>query len=186
MVFLKVFFVAVALALDVFAVSIGVGVRGVPAGLKIRIGLAFASAEVAMNVIGALLGLAAGRLIGDVAAYVGFIALIGLGAYMMIESRNISRESGRLDLSKGWGLFVAALSISMDSLGIGFSIMYIGVPMPVSLVVIAAASVAATAAGLALGERIGALADRYAAFGGGLLLALTGVAFIALKALNLQ
>ncbi len=186
MVLFKVFFVAIALALDVFAVSVGVGVRGVTPGLKIRIGLAFASAEVSMCAIGAVLGAVAGRLIGDVAAYIGFIALVVLGLYMVVESRNISSESGRMDLSKGWGLFVAALSISMDSLGIGFSIMYIGVPMPVSLMVIAAVSVMATAAGLALGERIGAFADRYAAFGGGLMLALTGAAFIVLKALNLD
>ena len=182
---IKVVVVALALALDVFAVSIGVGIRGVPAGVKLRIGIAFATAEVLMNLVGAGLGLVAGRLLGDVAGYIGFVALIGLGAYMIKESREELSESSRLDLSKGWGLVLASLSISLDSLGIGFSILYIGTPLALSLTVIAIVSVCATTLGLALGNRLGAFAERNAAFLGGLLLALTGVVFIVLKALHL-
>jgi putative Mn2+ efflux pump MntP len=81
-------------------------------------------------------------------------------------------------------LFLASLAISLDSLGIGFSILYIGVPMPISLIVIAAASVASTTLGLTLGRWLGRYAERNAAFVGGLLLALTGVVFAVLKALH--
>jgi putative Mn2+ efflux pump MntP len=70
-------------------------------------------------------------------------------------------------------------------LGIGFSILYIGVPLPISLAVIAICSVCSTALGLALGERMGSFAERYAAFLGGLLLTLTGLGFIALKIFHL-
>jgi putative Mn2+ efflux pump MntP len=185
LVLLKVFAIALSLALDVFAVSIGVGVRGGSTQLKVRIGLAFASAEVVMTIIGALLGQALGHLLGDIAGYFGFTALVGLGIYMMIESRNISGEAAKFDLSKGWGLLLAALSISLDSLGIGFSILYVGVPMPVSLIVIAIVSVISTGLGLAIGGRLGKFADRWAALLGGLLLTLTGGAFIVLKALHL-
>ena len=181
---LKVFIVALALALDVFAVSVGVGVRGVPRTQRIKIGLAFAFAEVAMNSLGAGLGLLAGRLIGDYAGYIGFAALFGLGLYMMRESRTDLRDAQRLDLSSGRGLLVASLAISLDSLGIGFTILYIGVPMPISLIVIAAVSVASTTLGLTIGRWLGRYAERNAAFIGGLLLALTGVVFAALKALN--
>jgi putative Mn2+ efflux pump MntP len=181
---LKVFVVALALALDVFAVSIGVGVRGVPPQRKIIIGLAFACAEVGMNTLGAGLGLLAGRLIGDFAGYIGFAALFGLGLYMMRESRTGLSGAQRLDLSSGRGLFFASLAISLDSLGIGFTILYIGVPMPISLIVIACVSVASTTLGLAIGRWLGRYAERNAAFIGGLLLALTGVVFAALKALR--
>jgi manganese efflux pump family protein len=182
---LKVLVVAVALALDVFAVSVGVGVRGVPRGLKIRIGIAFACAEVGMNILGAGLGLMAGHLIGDYAGYIGFAALILLGIYMMRESRSELGAASRLDLSQGRGLVLASLAISLDSLGIGFSILYIGVPMPVSLIVIACVSVASTMFGLTLGRLLGRYAERNAAFLGGLTLMLTGVLFATLKALQL-
>jgi putative Mn2+ efflux pump MntP len=182
---LKVVIVALALALDVFAVSVGVGVRGVRRGHMIRIGVAFACAEVGMNLLGAGLGLLAGHLIGDVAGYFGFAALFGLGLYMMRESRTEMRDPQRLDLSSGRGLFVASLAISLDSLGIGFSILYIGVPMPVSLIVIAIVSVSSTTLGLSIGRWLGGYAERNAAFFGGLLLSLTGIVFAVLKALRL-
>ena len=180
----KVLFIALALALDVFAVSVGVGVRGLPARNKVRIGLAFACAEVGMNILGAGIGLLAGRLIGEAAGYFGFAALIVLGTYMMRESRTNLSVASRLDLSAGRGLFFASLAISLDSLGIGFSILYIGVAMPISLIVIACISISATLFGLTLGRWLGRFAERNAAFVGGLLLALTGVTFAALKALR--
>lgn len=183
--YLKILFVALALGVDVFAVSIGVGVRGVTRAAKIRIGIAFACAEIGMNLIGAGLGILAGRLVGDVAGYVGFGALIILGLYMMRESRGGIAESARLDLSRGSGLLVASLAISLDSLGIGFSILYIGVPLIVALVVIGLVSVASTSLGLMLGSLLGRYAERNAAFLGGALLALTGIGFVVLKALHL-
>lgn len=182
--FLKVLIVGVALSLDVFAVSIGVGVRGVSRRQKVRIGLTFASAETTMIVIGAGLGLAAGRIAGDYAGYVGFAGLVALGIFMMRESRAEMSEASRLDLSSGPGLLLAAVALSLDSLGVGFSVLYIGVPLPVSLIVIAIASVASTTTGLALGKALGGYAERNAAFFGGLLLSLTGVLFAVLKALR--
>ena len=181
----KVFIVALALALDVFAVSVGVGIRGLSTRSKIRIGIAFASAEVGMNIIGAVLGLLMGRLIGDYAGYLGFAALFGIGVYMIRESRTDLSASSRLDLSRGSGLLLASLAISIDSLGIGFSILYIGVPMPISLIIIAITSVASTMLGLSIGRWLGSYAERNAAFIGGLLLALTGILFAILKALHI-
>lgn len=182
----KVFIIALSLSLDVFAVSVGVGIRGVPPGLKWRIGVAFACAEVFMNVVGAAIGLAAGRIVGPAAGYIGFGALIALGAYMIYESRGTRTGTSKLDLSKGWGLALASLSISLDSLGIGFTILYIGVSPAISLPTIAVFSVASTGAGLALGERLGGYAERYAAFLGGLLLALTGLVFLLLKVFHVE
>ncbi|HEY8297951.1 MAG TPA: manganese efflux pump [Candidatus Baltobacteraceae bacterium] len=178
---LKILAVALSLALDVFAVSVGVGIRGVERNVKIRIGIAFACAEIAMNVIGAGLGAVAGRFLGDVAGYIGFAALIGLGAYMIYESTRNLEERTPLDLSRGWGLLVASLSISLDSLGIGFSILYIGVPVVLSLAIIGIVSVSATGLGLMLGRRLGKRAEEGAELWAGIVLALTGVAFIALR-----
>ncbi|MDQ2865006.1 MAG: manganese efflux pump MntP family protein [Candidatus Eremiobacteraeota bacterium] len=181
---IKLFVIALSLALDVFAVSIGVGVRGVPGNVKLRIGTAFAFAEIAMNCIGAWLGAVAGRMIGDAAGYIGFVALLGLGIYMIYESRNDNEDRLPLDMSKGWGLMLASLAISLDSLGIGFSILYIGVPLVLALATIGLVSVGATVAGLWLGKRLGVGIEENAELLGGVLLALTGAAFIVLKALH--
>ncbi len=181
---LRIALLAASLALDVFAVCVGVGVGGgIDRRGKVRIGIAFASAEVLMTVFGALLGALVGAAVGNLAAYVGFAALVGVGIYTIVEARR--EGEGSLDLSRGWGLLVASLSISLDSLGIGFSIIYIGVPLGVTLLAIAFASVAATTLGLAggaaLGKRIGELAGIVA----GIVLTATGLLFVALKALHI-
>lgn len=177
---LKIAVVALSLGLDVFAVCVGVGMRGAGPDLRLRIGAAFATAEVAMVVIGALIGQVAGKLLGDVAGYLGFAALVFVGLYMVYEAVRES-EGGGIDLSRGWGLFVGALSISLDSLGIGFSILFIGVPLGVSLAFIATASVAATTSGLLLGRALGKRVEEFAELGAGIVLILTGLAFAGLK-----
>jgi len=180
--FLKILVVALSLGLDVFAVSVGVGMRGAARAVKIRIGIAFASAEVIMNLAGVGLGKVAGELLGSVAGYIGFAALIGLGGYMIIEAVRESERKRPLDMSRGWGLVVASLSISLDSLGIGFSILYIGVPLVLSLGVIFVVSICSTALGLTLGRVVGRRAEESAELWAGIVLALTGIAFILAKA----
>lgn len=179
--FAKVLVVALSLGLDVFAVSVGVGMRGVERGVKIRIGVAFTIAEVTMTLLGAGIGRIAGSLIGDTAGYLGFAALVGVGAYMVYEALHGTEEGGGFDLSRGWGLMLGALSISLDSLGIGFSILYIGVPIQISLICIGFTSIFSTTLGLALGKRLGIVAEEYAALAAGIVLILTGLAFAALK-----
>jgi putative Mn2+ efflux pump MntP len=181
---LRVALVAISLALDVFAVSVGVGMRGATRSAKVRIGASFAAAEVLMNLIGAGIGAIAGKAIGDVAAYIGFAALVGVGVYMIIESIRAEEES--FDLSRGAGLLIASLSISLDSLGIGFSIVYIGVPIVVTLAAIAVASVSSTALGLAFGERFGAKVGERAGLVAGCVIIATGLLFGALKYWHLE
>ena len=176
----KITFVALALALDVFAVSVGVGMKGTDRWLKVRIGAAFATADIGMTLLGVLLGSIAGRLLGDVAGYLGFTALVGVGAYMIYESIKAT-EAGGFDLSRGWGLFLSALSISLDSLGIGFSILFIGVPLVVSVIFIGIASVASTTAGLMLGKALGEKAEEAAGLWAGIILIATGLGFAGLK-----
>ena len=172
---IKVAVLAVTLALDVFAVCVGVGARGVPRDRRIRIGLAFGSAEIAMNLIGAGFGQLIGRLIGEVAAYLGFTALTAVGIYIIVES--LREESGDLDLSTGWGLFLASISISLDSLGYGFTLPYLGVNIGWALLAIFVASLIATTAGLSLGRAIGTRVGGAAGVIAGSILAITGVAF---------
>jgi putative Mn2+ efflux pump MntP len=184
--FAKIALVAVSLALDVFAVCVGVGMRGNSGAIKLRIGAAFAFAEIAMTIVGVGIGQVAGRFLGASAGYLGFIALVGVGSYMIYETVHGTDESGGFDLSRGWGLTLGALSISLDSLGIGFSILYVGVPLGLSLVFIGFASVAATTLGLALGQRLGAVVEERAAMLAGIVLVLTGVAFAGLKYFNVS
>lgn len=185
MALVKIVLIAFSLGLDVFAVAVGVGMRGASRAMKFRIGASFASAEVLMNVAGVGLGSLAGKLLGNVAGYLGFGALVALGGFMIVQAARESERRSPLDMSRGWGLLVASLSISMDSLGIGFSILYIGVNLALALSVIFAVSIGCTFAGLSLGQSLGRRAEEGAELWAGIILALTGAGFIAAKVFHL-
>ncbi len=177
---IKVAVVALSLGLDVFAVSVGVGMRGIGTSERWRIGSAFVTAEVSMTLIGAGLGAVVGKLVGDTAGYLGFAALIGVGTYMLVQALRES-DRGGIDFSRGWGLFLGAISISLDSLGIGFSILYIGVPLVVSLICIGVVAASSTALGLTIGRALGSRAEEAAELWAGIILVLTGCLFAGLK-----
>ncbi|HUN30021.1 MAG TPA: manganese efflux pump [Alphaproteobacteria bacterium] len=164
--------------------SVGLGMRGVTPQERLRIAIAFPCAEILMNCLGAALGALTGRLIGDAAGYVGFAALIAVGCYMILEARSAMAERRPAKVPSGWGLLVASLAISLDSLGIGFSILFVGVPVAASLIVIGIVSVIATLLGLRLGRILGSRVEDLSEMLAGVLLAFTGVAFIALKVLH--
>ena len=63
----KVFAVALAVGLDVLAISVGIGVARLPFEASLRLGSAFAGSEIAMQVIGYALGVGAGQMLGEVA-----------------------------------------------------------------------------------------------------------------------
>ncbi|MGH7728961.1 MAG: manganese efflux pump MntP family protein [Vulcanimicrobiaceae bacterium] len=177
----RVALIAFSLALDVFAVAVAIGIRGAPLGAKVRLSLAFAGAEVLMNLVGAGIGALLGKLFGEIAAYIGFAALAATGIYVILETMR-GGEERRLDLSRGWGLAVGALSLSVDSLGVGFSILYIGAPLALTLAAIAAASLVSTTLGFALGRFVGSAVGGRAGILAGIVMVATGIAFAYFRA----
>ncbi|TAM59334.1 hypothetical protein EPN52_07965 [bacterium] len=151
---LKIFAVAVAIGLDVLAVSTGIGISGIPWSARIRMGVAFSAAEISMQIIGVALGTGLGRVAGEFAAYTGFVVLAVLGVVMLKES-SVERETKAFAVDTGFGLFVASLSISLDSLGVGFSIPALHLPVVALVSVVAVTTVIFTLTGLAFGARLG-------------------------------
>jgi putative Mn2+ efflux pump MntP len=153
----KILAVAIAIGLDVFAISIGVGITKSQWSTRMRLGAAFVAAEVTMQVIGYELGTSAGRLFGEIAEWLGFGLLALVGAFMIRESFKPSSEHA-FDLTRGVGLLVTSLSISLDSLGVGFALPAIGIPLVPLLITISITTSIFTFLGLAFGQRIG---ERY-------------------------
>ena len=81
-----------------------------------------------MQMIGYALGVGAGRVLGDVAAYIGFALLAFIGVVMIRNSfRHASEE--KFDVTRGMGLLLTSLSISLDSLGVGIALPAVGIPL---------------------------------------------------------
>ena len=154
----KISAVALAIGLDVLALSIGVGVAGPEWKLRIRLGFAFASAEIAMQLVGYAIGTGAGRVIGEVADLLGLGVLALVGIFMLAQSYRGTGEERSFDPTKGGGLVLSSLSISLDSLGVGFALPAVGIPLMPLLITISITTLTFTFAGLAFGQRLG---DRY-------------------------
>jgi putative Mn2+ efflux pump MntP len=111
------------LGLDTFAVAAALGMRGLPPRARLRVSLLMSSFEMAMPVVGLLVGHALGRLIGDAAEYLAIGVLAVVGAWMLLhEDQAESEKVGQLASGHGLVLLALGLSISLDELAIGFTI----------------------------------------------------------------
>jgi putative Mn2+ efflux pump MntP len=131
----KALAVAFAVGLDVLAISVGVGVARLPFDASLRLGIAFADSEIAMQAIGYALGVGAGQLLGDVATYLGFALLAFIGFVILRKSFRPSTEK-MLDATRGMGLLLTSLSISLDSLGVGIALPAAAIPIAPLLILV--------------------------------------------------
>jgi manganese efflux pump family protein len=153
----KTLAVAFAVGLDVLAISIGVGVARVAKQVRFRLGLAFAMAEIAMQLIGYEIGHRASEMLGEAASLIGF-GLLGLIGLLMLRKAVKGGEVAHFDGSTGVGLFIIALSISLDSLGVGVALPAAGIPLVPILITVSITTIVFTLIGLAFGARLG---ERY-------------------------
>lgn len=155
----KVFAVALAVGLDVLALSIGVGVARLSPGASFRVGSAFAVAEIAMQLIGYGLGASASQMLGEVADDVSLTILFLIGAIMIAKSFEYLPEE-HFDTDQGVGLLLACLSISLDSLGVGIALPALGIPLFPLLITISITTMSFTLTGLAFGAVLGQRYER--------------------------
>jgi putative Mn2+ efflux pump MntP len=178
---LKTLGIALAVGLDVLALSIVVGIMDIPQSARIRMGAAFSFSEVLMQVIGYAIGTGAGRIAGTIAPYVGFAILAGVGVLVIRESLE---KAPVLKVDSGWGLIAASASISLDSLGIGISLPGVPIPLLPLLATVAVTTVLFTLAGLYFGQRLGESNRARAQLAGGIILIVLAVAFTVQRAMG--
>jgi len=174
----KILGVAFAVGLDVLAISVGVGVTHLAFEASVRLGCAFAGAEIVMQVAGYGLGSGAGKVLGDVATYIGFALLAFIGL-LMIRSSMRHPAKASFDATRGSGLLMTSLSISLDSLGVGVALPAAAIPLLPLLITVAITTTVFTFVGLAFGARLGERYERNAERAAGVLLILLAAAFAA-------
>lgn len=151
------------LGLDTFAVSAALGVAGLPRQQRLKISLLLSGFEMAMPVIGLLLGHALGQAIGVAADYIAAAALFALGGWMLVSDEE--DEAGKVSAlvaNSGFALFALGISISLDELAMGFTIGLLGLSIWIAVVLIGAQAFAAAQLGLRLGTRLGEAAREWA------------------------
>jgi manganese efflux pump family protein len=170
--------VAFSLGLSNFAAAIGIGVAGVDARTRVRVGLVFGIFEAGMPILGLALGHSLASALGHAAHRVGGGLLIATGVYGLIQAlRSGAKACGSAEGQQHLGrLLVTGMALSIDNLAVGFALGAYHVGLPLAAAVIGTVSVGMSLAGLELGVRIGMRAGQRGGLLGGLVLIGVGAA----------
>jgi putative Mn2+ efflux pump MntP len=177
-----VLLVALSLGLSNFAASVGIGVTGVGARTRLRVGVIFGLFETGMPILGLLLGHSLAHALGHAARWTGAGLLIATGLYALVQAvRKRSRGHDQAVTSSQpiARLLVTGIALSIDNLAVGFALGSYHVSVAVAAVVIGLVSVALSLLGLELGSRLGAKTGERGELIGGVVLIGVGVAIAA-------
>jgi manganese efflux pump family protein len=168
--------VSVSVGLSNFAGAIGIGLSGIDARTRIRVGIAFGLFEAVMPIIGLLLGQAVAGYLGHLAKYIGGGILILTGAYTIWQGRRVESEEKERKPLATRRLLITALALSIDNLAVGFALAIYRIPIVLAAVTMGVVSVVMSLAGLELGHRLGARVEAWSEEIGGVVLIGVGIA----------
>jgi manganese efflux pump family protein len=174
---------AAAVGLSNLAAAVGIGVAGVNARVRLRVGVVFGVFEAGMPVVGLLVGQLLAAEVGRVVRWPGAILLMLIGVLGVVRSLKARSASpppagapALIPQRSTVRLLASGLVLSMDNLVVGFALGTYGVGILVGALVIGAVSVVMSLAGLELGGLLGRWAGRRGDQMSGMVLILVGAA----------
>ncbi|HEY2077403.1 MAG TPA: manganese efflux pump [Streptosporangiaceae bacterium] len=195
---LALFLVAASVGMSNLAASIAIGVSGVDARTRLRVGLVFGAFEAGMPVVGLIIGAQAAGSLGHAARWVGAGLLIAVGLYALASAARAGRAQAPAhpqragstadpaDRAPGTAdqvqpprvshLLVSGLALSLDNLVVGFALGAYHTSIALGVIVIGSVSVALSLIGLELGAGIGRWAGRRGEQLAGVMLISVGIA----------
>ena len=176
--------VAVSLGLSNCAASVGIGVSGITARTRLRVGVIFGIFETGMPILGLVLGRSLASTLGHAAHWIGAALLIATGGYAMIQSIRSpdgpdSQQPATPTGQRTGRMLITGAALSIDNLAVGFALGTLHVSLAVAVIVIGAISIVLSLLGLELGSRIGARAGARGELLGGLVLIGVGATIAA-------
>lgn len=154
-------FVAIGLAMDAFAVSLGIGTTGQARDrrAKFRLAFHFGFFQAAMTLLGWLAGSTIAGLINSFDHWLALGLLSYVGGSMIRSGLNEDGETYQTNPSKGRTLMMLCVATSLDAMAVGLSMAMVknDILLPALLigVITSGLSVFGLRAGLSLGEKFG-------------------------------
>ena len=170
--FVEVLLMAVGLAMDAFAVSLGVGAAGQAnsARARFRLSFHFGLFQFLMPILGWLGGTWVAHLIGSVDHWVAFGMLALVGGRMMRSGFDAGEAQDSDDPSRGRTLVMLAVATSIDALAVGLSLAMLRINVLQPSIVIGIITASLSLAGLFLGHKLGTAFGKPTKVIGGLIL----------------
>ncbi len=172
-----IFLLAVALGVDAFSVSIGIGAANHKRSWAPvwRLSLAFGIFQFAMPIAGWLAGSTVVDLIAGFDHWIAFALLALVGGKMIWEGYEKESEEKQADPTRGWSLLLLSIATSIDALAVGFSFSLLKTPIFFPSFVIGIVCFCMTAIGMIFGKGLAKLFGKKVEIFGGLVLIAIGV-----------
>jgi putative Mn2+ efflux pump MntP len=164
---------AFALGMDAFSISLGMGMYELRLRQIFKIGITIGIFHIFMPLLGIIAGRFLSDQFGDIATYIGAALLLILGVQMIWSS--LGKKEGILITPVGYGLFIFALSVSLDSFSVGLSLGIYGAQTILVLVCFGAGATLLSWLGLMIGRRVHDWLGKYSEVLGGAILLLFGI-----------
>jgi putative Mn2+ efflux pump MntP len=154
---LTILFIAVGLAMDAFAVSLGIGTteRSTNPRARFRLAFHFGLFQCLMPIIGWVAGNTVSRWIAPIDHWIAFILLAYVGINMIRSGFNTVQESYTRDPSRGGSLVLLSIATSIDALAVGLSLAILGVEIITPSIVIGVVTYSLSMVGLFAGNKLG-------------------------------
>jgi manganese efflux pump family protein len=172
------FLLAIGLAMDCFAVSLGVGTSPVPLSRRLifRITYHFGLFQGGMTLLGWLAGSTIVNYIAAFDHWIAFVLLGWVGGRMILSGfRSAEEEVLVRDPSRGKSLVMLSVATSIDALAVGLSLAVLQVDIWLSALAIGITSTLLSLLGLYMGDRLNRRFGKRMEVLGGLVLNFIGV-----------
>ncbi len=171
---LEVIVLAVALSMDAFAVSIGLGSKGNTPGLGLKAGLYFGVFQALMPFLGYLGGKGVLGWVDAYAHWIAFGLLALIGAKMIYEGLHEGIEEDIAAITNKMMLLLA-IATSIDAMAAGFSLTLLDINAYLACLIIGVTTFAFSWAGVQIGKSSGTWLENKAEIFGGVVLILIGI-----------
>lgn len=173
---IEVVILAVALSMDAFAVSIGLGSKHVKntKSLMLMSGIYFGLFQGLMPLIGYLGGMGVLGWIEDYARWVAFFLLLLIGCKMIYESVSEGIEED-IAIITHKVMLILAIATSIDAMAAGFTLTVLDVNPFIACIIIGLTTCAFSCLGVFIGEKTGTWLEHKAELLGGITLILIGL-----------
>lgn len=153
----EIIFIAVGLAMDAFAVSLGAGTTRHARGYRasIRMSFHFGLFQALMPIIGWFAGTTIAPFIAAFDHWVAFALLAFVGIRMIRSGLNPEAEIHTSDPTRGFTLVLLSVATSIDAFAVGLSLAMLGVTIWYPVVVIGVVTASLSLLGCRLGSKLG-------------------------------
>ncbi len=170
--FLTIFFIALGLAMDAFAVSIasGLSMERLRIRYALRIALFFGGFQALMPILGFMAGLSVREFISGFDHWIAFGLLLFIGSKMIYESIFLNGNDKKMDPHDIQMLLVLSVATSIDALAVGISLSLLKVEILLPALIIGVVTFVLSYLGVFIGRSIGHLFEKKIEILGGLVL----------------